>query len=144
MVENILYETKIVARIIGAEELEGPFKFFTEDKDPLQISRWNHPKDYQCKPHIHNIIPKVVQRVHEVIFVLSGEVRVTFYTLDGKPITQRILRPYDICYAMDCGHGYDVLTDNTRVLEVKNGPFLGIENYDKERTMINPYNNEQV
>jgi len=147
MVENILYGKKVVARVISGDELEGPFKFFTEDEDSLQISRWNHPKGYVCKPHVHNVLPKTILRVNEAIIVLRGEVLVTFYTLDGKPITNRILREFDICHAMDCGHGYEVLTENTKVVEFKNGPFAGDTNYDQERTLIDPnnfYSHEKV
>ena len=136
MVENIRYGNKVVARIIGVEELDGPFKFFTEDKDHLQISRWNHPKGYVCKPHIHNRIPRTIDLVNEMIHVLEGELEVTFYTMEGKPFMQRILRKGDICHEMECGHGYKVLTEGTRVLEVKNGPFLGTARYDEERTLI--------
>ena len=150
MVENIKHNGKTVARIIRSEELDGPFKFFTEDKDNIQISRWNHPKGYQCKPHVHNITDKTVDRVHEAIFVLQGELQVDFYTLFGKPIVSKVLYPLDICYSMDCGHGYQVLTEDTRVIEFKNGPFMGDEYYDKERTILdfpdpnNFYLNEQV
>ena len=150
MVEKIINEGKIIARIIRAEELDGPFKFFTDDSDNIQISRWNHPKGYECKPHVHNITNKIVDRVHEAIFVLKGEVMVTFFDLDGVPLCKKILYPLDICYSMDCGHGYNVLTDDTRVVEFKNGPFMGDEFYHKERTILdfndpnNFYLNEQV
>lgn len=136
MVEEIRWGTKVVARIIGAEELDGPFKFFTVDADNLQISRWNHPKGYVCKAHIHNRILRTIDMVNEMIFVLNGELLVTFYNLDGKPICDRILRKHDICHAIECGHGYEVLAQDTKVLEVKNGPFMGNDNYDKERTLI--------
>ena len=147
MVENIRYNGEIIARIIGAEELSGPFKFFTEDEDPIQISRWNHPKGYVCKAHIHNVLPKTIKRTHEAIFVLHGELLVKFFTLKGKPICQRNLHSPCVCYSMDCGHEYTVLTDDCMVMEFKNGPFSGDENYDKERTLIdpnNPYDHEQV
>jgi len=151
MVENIEYEGKVVARIIGAEELDGPFKFFTENDDHIQISRWNHPRGYKCKTHRHNSLPKIIYRVHEAIFVITGELLVKLYSLDGEPIAQRILRPLDICYSMDCAHGYEVLTENTRVVEFKNGPFLGDEFYDRERTIMdylddpnNFYAHEQI
>ena len=136
MVEQIRWGNKIVARIIGAEELTGPFKFFTEDEDNLQVSRWNHPKGYKCKPHFHNPIPRAIEMVNEVIIVLEGEVMVTIYSPENKPFTQRVLRKLDVFHAIECGHGYDVLTDDTCVLEVKNGPFMGDDNYDQERTLI--------
>ena len=151
MVENIKYEGKIIARIIGAEEMDGPFKFFTDNGDNIQISRWNHPAGYQCKPHMHNIANKVIKRTHEAIFVLNGEIKVTFFSFDGKLITSRNLVAPCICYSMDCGHGYEICSENTRAIEFKNGPFLGDENYDKERTLLedlldpnNFYANEQV
>lgn len=137
MVENIRYGTKVVARIIGAEEMDGPFKFFTDDGDFLQVARWNHPKGYVCKPHIHNRIPRTIDMINEVVIVLEGELEVTFFTMEGKPHTQRILRKGDICHAIECGHGYKVLAKGTKVLEIKNGPFMGNEYYDKERTFIN-------
>ena len=147
MVENIIYGGKTLARIIRAEELDGPFKFFTEDSDNIQISRWNHPCGYRCKAHVHNITNKVVNRTHEAIFVINGELRVTIYTLEGRPVQQKMLYPLDIFYAMDCGHEYEVMDDGTRVVEFKNGPFLGDDNYDLERTLIDPNNfylNEKV
>jgi len=143
MVENIRYGSKTVARIIGAEELDGPFKFFTKDEDNLQISRWNHPKSYKCKPHVHNRINRTIDLVNEVIIVRSGELKVTFFTMSGKPFAEKILREGDICHCMECGHGYEILTEDTKVLEIKNGPFMGDDNYDKERTLIetdNPNN----
>jgi hypothetical protein len=146
-IEPIRYGNKVVARIIYSQSLEGPFKFFTKDEDNLQIARWNHPKGYQCKPHIHNVLAKTIHIVHEAIFVLRGELLVTFYTPEGKPICERILREFDICHSMSCGHGYKVLTDDTKVVEFKNGPFMGDKEYDKERTLIDPnnfYSHEQV
>ena len=137
MVENIKHNDQIVARIIGSEEERGGFKFFSDDCDALQIARWNHPKGYQCKPHIHNESPKTIYMVEEAIFVRGGELRVTFYGEDGEPIATRILREGDICHTLDCGHGYEVLTDDTRVFEFKNGPFPGDDEYDKERTLLN-------
>jgi hypothetical protein len=142
MVENILYKGEIIARIIGAEELDGPFKFFTED------GRWNHPRGYVCKPHVHNLVPKTIERVQEAILVLSGELKVKIFTLEGKPVIEKILRPLDICHTVNCGHGYEVMTEDTKVLEFKNGPFPGDKYYDLERTLLddpqNFYKNEQV
>lgn len=140
MVEYIRYENKTLAKIIRAESLDGPFMFFTEGGDNIQISRWNHPKGYRCKPHVHNITNKTISRTHEAIFVLNGEVKVTFYTLEGRCVQEKILYPLDICYSMDCGHGYEILTDDARVVEFKNGPFLGDDLYDIERTLIDPNN----
>ena len=148
MVENIRYNGETIARIIGAEELDGPFKFFTDDEDVLQIGRWNHPKNYKCKPHIHNLVPKTIERVQEAILVLRGQLKVTIFTVEGKLVGERILRPLDICHTVNCGHGYEVLTEDTKVLEFKNGPFPGDEFYDLERTLIddpnNFYEHEQV
>jgi hypothetical protein len=151
MVENIRHNNKIIARIIGREEQYGKFKFFSEDKDALQIARWNHPKGYECKAHIHNVRPKTIYMVEEAIFVLSGELEVTFCSPEGEPIAKRLLHEGDICHTLDCGHGYKVLTDDTRVFEFKNGPFPGEEEYDKERTLMrdlmdpnNFYAHEQI
>ena len=151
MVENIRHNKELVARIIDINEQRGEFKFFSNDKDALQIARWNHPKGYECKPQIHNVRPKTIYMVEEAIFVLHGELEVTFYGPDGEPIAKRRLCEGDICHTLNCGHGYRVLTDDTRVFEFKNGPFPGDDEYDEERTLLddlmNPnnfYAHEQV
>jgi len=141
MVENIRHNGDLVARIIRSEEEHGDFRFFSDDQDALQIARWNHPKGYRCKPHIHNIIPKTIHMVEEAIFVRRGELQVTFFAEDGEPIAQRTLWEGDICHTLDCGHGYTVMTDDTRVFEFKNGPFPGDKDYDNERTLLDDPNN---
>lgn len=147
MVENICYGNKLFARIIKTSKFDGVFKFFTEDEDNLQVSAWNHKKGYECVPHIHNVIPRTIDLVNEVVIVISGEVLVTFYTPEGKKIAERVLRKLDICHTLQGGHGYKILTEGTKIIEVKNGPFMGDLNYDKERTLIDPNNfylHEQV
>lgn len=134
--ENIIYNRKVLARHIKAEDLEGPFMFFTENSDHLQISRWNHPRGRVCPAHKHNTILRTIDKVHEVIHIISGRLRVTVYNENDIPVKEIILKPGDTLYSLDCGHKYEVLEDNTRVIEVKNGPFMGDENYDKERTLI--------
>ena len=28
---------------------------------------------------------------------------------------------------LECGHGYTILSDDTKVIEIKNGPYLGAD-----------------
>ena len=147
MVENINYGGKLFARIIHTNKFDGVFQFFTDDKYNLQVSAWNHKKGYECVPHIHNARPRTITLVNEVVIVISGEVLVTFYTAEGGRIADRVLRKLDICHTLEGGHGYKILTEGTRIIEVKNGPFMGDDKYDLERTLLDPnnfYANEQV
>jgi hypothetical protein len=38
----------------------------------------------------------------------------------------------DTIILLNGGHGYEILSDNTKVLEVKNGPYVGADK-DRER-----------
>jgi hypothetical protein len=44
---------------------------------------------------------------------------------------QETVKTGDICIILTIGHGYQILEDNTKIVEVKNGPFTSVEK-DKE------------
>jgi hypothetical protein len=57
--------------------------------------------------------------------------RVDFYDEDNKIFLQEELATGDLGIILNIGHGYYILEDNTRVLEVKPGPFTSVGD-DKE------------
>jgi len=132
----IYYNNEPLALYVEARDFEGDFGFFTRDGDNLQISRWNHNYGYVCKRHIHYEIPRTINRVHEVLYIIKGKVKATIYNLDERAVEELVLHEGDLLYCMNCGHGYVILGKETRVLEVKNGPFFGDDKYDQERRLF--------
>ena len=68
-----------------------------------------------------------VTRTCECLYLISGAIAVQIYDMQEKPAESFEARAGDVVILLECGHGYQVLEDDTRVLEVKNGPYLGAE-----------------
>lgn len=64
--------------------------------------------------------------------MVSGSMRVNLYTLDKEFVTTFDIKQGDTLILLDSGHGYEILENDTRVLEIKNGPFMGVD-IDKEK-----------
>jgi hypothetical protein len=66
------------------------------------------------------------------VFIKQGRIRANVYTEKRVFLKSIELQSGDLMVMLKGGHGYDILEDDTQVLEVKNGPFMGIEK-DRER-----------
>jgi len=101
--------------------------FLTEDEDFIQVGMWGYDKGTKLQAHIHNEIKREVSRTQEVIFVKSGKVVAHVFDEEEKLVTTLQLHPGDVLIVLKGGHGYEVIEDNTSVLEIKNGPYPGAE-----------------
>jgi hypothetical protein len=129
----------ILAKWIRPDDIKPGLTFFSEDTDFLQAGTWEYDAGKILLPHIHNIVDRTVSRTHEVLYVLSGRLEAAIYTLDAKIVETLTLEAGDILILLASGHGYRILEKNTRVLEIKNGPYLGAE-IDRYRINIEGVN----
>ena len=58
---------------------------------------------------------------------MTGSIRATIYGDNRKQIRQLEVFSGDVLILISGGHGYEILEDDTHVLEIKNGPYLGAE-----------------
>jgi len=101
--------------------------FLTGNEDSIQVGIWGYDGGVKLQPHIHNEIKREVSRTQEVVFVKSGRVAAYIFDKEERLVKKIELNPGDILILLGGGHGYQILEDNTYVLEVKNGPYLGAE-----------------
>jgi len=101
--------------------------FFSEDKDVLQVGVWGYDKGKRRQPHIHNEVRRDISRTQEVIFVKSGKIAANIFDEKGDFVERIELGSGDTLIYLQGGHGYEILEDDTYVLEVKNGPYPGAE-----------------
>lgn len=127
MIKEIKDGEILIAKIIKAEEWEENLKFYTDDKDFLQVATWNYNKGKHLKAHGHNICKRVSDKTNELIFIKSGKIKSTLFSENGVVLETVILEQGDILISYNGGHAYDILDENTQVLEVKNGPYPGLE-----------------
>lgn len=117
----------IVAKIIKNSDWPENLQFYSEDKDFLQIATWNYNSGKHLKAHGHKICERISNRTSEVLFVKNGRIKAYFYSEEDKIIKEDELGAGDIAIIYAGGHAYDILEDKTQVLEIKNGPYPGLE-----------------
>ncbi len=118
----------VLARYIPAAAAwkEG-LSFFSQDDDFIQAGVWGYGAGKELKAHIHNEVERRVMWTQEVIFVKQGRIRARIYDQSEVLIDSVDVSAGDIIILLRGGHGYDILDDDTQVLEVKNGPYVGAD-----------------
>ena len=124
--EKIEWDGKTLALILRQGlETEGA-NFFTEKENPFQLGILAHRKGVELKPHIHKVVTRTIKHTQEVLHILYGTVEVDFYDEKGEKVKSSILNTGDTILLISGGHGFKMLQD-ARMLEIKQGPYVGIE-----------------
>lgn len=101
------------------------------DCEGLQVAAIKGRDGRKFAAHKHLPRPREIPITQECWVVVAGVVRVSYYDLDGSFLCHRVLQAGDVTATIAGGHGYAFYTSNTRVVEVKTGPYIGAEG-DKE------------
>ena len=104
--------------------------FFTPDNLTLQAGILNFSNSSSVKNHIHNKRNSYVEDTIEVLYVLDGYLEVTLFENDKTELEKLNAETGDLLILVSGGHGIK-FTKDTKILEVKQGPFLGVD--DKKR-----------
>lgn len=132
-VEKIIDNGVVLAIIVRDEHWERGSHFISAPEDFQQVGLWDYDRGKAFLPHIHLSFDRHVSKTQEVIFVKKGRLKADIFNGDGKLITSAELKMGDTGIFLSGGHGYEVLDNGTKVLEIKNGPYLGPE---KDRRRI--------
>jgi hypothetical protein len=104
-------------------------KFFNNSNETLQVGALFFPPKSTVPAHIHKPIASSSMPM-EVLLVLCGDPEVEIYDDNKQFIVSIALACGDILIQKSGGHGFKFSSD-TRLLEVKRGPYHGKES-DKE------------
>ena len=127
----------ILARVIRAKEAwdsEG-LAFFSNDNEFIQAGSWNYSRGKELLAHTHNEVIRTISHTQEVIFIKSGSLVAYIYDSENNLVEEVEVCTDDILIMLAGGHGYKILQDDTKVLEIKNGPYVGAE-LDRVRLKI--------
>ena len=91
----------------------------------LQVSFLNLKKQQNVEPHAHLKNLKKTNISNEAWIVMSGKLKVTFYDIDNSKVFDDILKSGDISILFEGGHSFKPLLKNTKIFEIKNGPYMG-------------------
>ena len=116
-----------LARLVKADDWNEGLGFYSGDDEVIQVGTWHYNSGKELLRHIHNEAPRQIMRTNEVLYVVSGKVKAMIYDLKENLIEKLTVSAGDTLILLDCGHGYEIIEDGTKVLEIKNGPYLGAE-----------------
>ena len=123
MIEFIKRNKTILAQIIRSNyKIKKGINFFTKPNLNQQVAFMNHKKGHKIIPHYHKKIIRKINKMSEVLIILSGIMKVNFYDKKNKLFKNVILNKGDIIILLGGGHGFEML-NNCKFLEIKQGPF---------------------
>jgi len=118
----------VLSRHITKEDIKPGLNFFSIDSDFIQVGVWGHyEKGKELKAHIHNAVNRIANRTYETLYIIKGCIEATIYDLEENFVDRLLVNQGDILVLLESGHGYTIKDDDTVVLEVKNGPYLGAD-----------------
>lgn len=105
---------------------EPRFNLSTEE-EYIQARTILFSKDEEVPAHKHLEIDKVGKLTQEVLIIIEGELEASYYDIDNSFIKKIVLKEGDCAVTFRGGHSFKALTNNTKLYEVKNGPYYGKE-----------------
>lgn len=124
----------LLARFGNLDNAQDGLNFKTENCNLIQAAEFKYPTGHIMRAHRHiERTPPEKFRTEEVLLVWKGAVLCTIYELNDYPRIERILNPGNYVIVHNCGVSYEVLEDDTILLEVKSGPFT---NSEEDRVLI--------
>lgn len=130
--ETIKHNKQIISIIYRDSDWTEGLNFITPNELFVQVGSWWYQKGKKLASHIHKDFERKAVRTQEMTYVKKGSMKVLLFDEEKKSIGDFILYEGDLAVFAYGGHGYEILEDNTKIIESKNGPFVGVED-DKEK-----------
>ena len=129
-IEHIAWNGKPLAYIIRAEMNPQKTTFLTPPEFKQQVGFVVYPAGGEIQRHVHRPLERHLVGTSEVLIVRRGRCEIDVYNDERQLVAVRELGQGDIMLMVTGGHGFRML-ENTVFLEVKQGPYTGLE--EKER-----------
>lgn len=130
--KKFFLDDKIIAIKYELSEWPEGLNFITSNELAIQVSSWLYKKGKILDSHYHKEYKRFSNKTMEMIYVVDGSMKVSLFDLEKNLIEKFTVKKGDTAIFVDGGHGYEILEDNTRIIESKNGPFISVEK-DKEK-----------
>lgn len=128
--EQIWCPSGPLAYIVRAQFAPAKTQFMTPNEFNQQVGFIVYPEGGVIPRHVHRRIERKVFSTSEVLILRSGRCEMDVYDNDKQLVATRELSQGDVVILISGGHGFRV-TEDAVFLEVKQGPYTGLE--EKER-----------
>jgi uncharacterized protein with PhoU and TrkA domain len=129
-VEQIVSGSQPLAYIIRAELSPQKTTFLTPPEFKQQVGFVVYPAGGEIQRHDHRPLERHLVGTSEVLVVKRGRCEIDIYNDRRELVATRELKRGDVMLMVGGGHGFRMLED-TVFLEVKQGPYTGVD--EKER-----------
>lgn len=129
-IEQVQSKGRTLAYVVRAAYAPERTTFPTPSELPLQLGFVVYGAGSEIARHVHRPIERHLRGTSEVLVVKKGRCWIDIYDDDRELIVSRELRTGDIMLMVGGGHGFRMIED-TILLEVKQGPYTGLD--EKER-----------
>ena len=124
------HDGSTLALVVRGRASASETTFVTPDELSLQLGFVVYPASGEVPRHVHRPIDRRITGTLEVLLVREGRCLLDLYDDAREPVTTTELASGDVVLLVAGGHGVRMLED-TVLLEVKQGPYTGID--EKER-----------
>ena len=125
-VEQISANGLPLAYIIRADVAPTETTFVTPPEFKQQVGFVVYPAGGEIARHVHLPLERHLVGTSEVILVRSGRCKLDVYDEARQLVATRELATGDLMLMIGGGHGFRMIED-TVLLEVKQGPYTGLE-----------------
>lgn len=135
-VKHIIFNDELYSSVFDLKNIKEGLDFLTSDNHFIQVGTWNYQEGIILDAHYHNTFERKSNITQEVVLVIEGSIVCNLYTKKGEYISSEEINQGQLIIQYQGTHEY-VIKKDSKVLEIKNGPYFGP---DKDRTRINVRN----
>lgn len=115
----------LLAIVVSADaKSHEKYNFLSDPSEPLQLGMNFYRAGEVIGNHSHLPREILVTQVQEAIVIGEGRARLVLYDEQQRRVTDVVLSRGDLVLLTAGGHGFEILED-TKILEVKQGPYAG-------------------
>lgn len=129
---EIVLNGNIYAIFGDTNDIDYGTTFFGSPEERLQFSTLRYKKGKILQDHIHKHRSRIVEQTQESWVVLKGKAKVRIFAETKILLREQIITAGQFFISYRGGHGYEILEDETIVIENKLGDFVGVK-ADKEK-----------
>ncbi len=130
VIQRVCWQDQCLAVVIRTEFAPDRTTFLTPPEYKQQVGFVVYPAGGEIQRHVHRPLERRLVGTSEVLIVKQGRCEVDIYNDDRQLVTTLELGEGDVMLMVGGGHGFRML-DDTILLEVKQGPYTGVD--EKER-----------
>lgn len=117
-------ETLLAIVVSASATSQEKYNFLSDPSEPLQLGMNFYRAGEVIANHAHLPREILVTRVQEAIVIGDGKARLVLYDEQRERVADVVLGRGDLVLLTAGGHGFEILED-TKILEVKQGPYAG-------------------